>query len=69
MAGAVGVEPTPRGLEALVLPLHYAPVGLLLKVLFLFFSFEQYALILVNIVLLVDVSNNEKSSRHYVRYC
>ena len=27
MAGIVGIEPTPRGLEALVLPLHYIPAS------------------------------------------
>lgn len=26
MAGAVGIEPTPKVLETLVLPLNYAPV-------------------------------------------
>gem|GEM_PF-4512740 len=27
MAGAVGIEPTPRALETLVLPLYYAPLS------------------------------------------
>ncbi len=29
MAGAVGIEPTPRALETLVLPLYYAPSSVL----------------------------------------